>query len=93
MTTDTLIIEGTEKTYDALHQSTVYNLAQHAYEKFNGRDRAGMFNRYTTADKQGKAACFLVYFENNSKATVMTWDEAMSIPTLAAKCKEIWRDK
>lgn len=74
---------------DALYLATAYKLAYHTYNKFDGNCE-GKFNRYLTADKQGNAQRFLVVFESDTKATVMTYEEALSIPILARKCKEVW---
>jgi hypothetical protein len=89
---DTVEIQATEKAQKSFQLPVLYNLAQHAMNKFKG-ERAGLFNRYLTADRHGEAERILVVFETNNKALVMLYSEALAIPTLAAKCKEKWGDE
>jgi hypothetical protein len=86
-----LEVEITSKTLELIYAATAYTLAGAAAKKFSNQ-REGKFNRFLTADKQGNGKCFLVYFESDLKANVMTYDEALAIPVLANKCKEIWND-
>ncbi len=81
----TFTILATEETTKRLHRSLIQSLANTAYEKFQEGERSGKFNRFNLF-----AGHFIVYFENENSATVMTYGEALQMPVLGEKCKEMW---
>lgn len=85
-------LEATAASLAEIHMATAVSLASAAAKKFGEISRAGMFNRYSVVNKKGKSKAFLVYFESDSKAIVMTYQEALELPVLGNKCREAWKD-
>jgi hypothetical protein len=86
-----MIVDATDGALQSISNETAYKLAQIAYNKLKD-DAIGKFNRYLTFDNDGKPISFLVYFESNDHAVVMSYEEALEIPVLGDKCKETWNE-
>lgn len=87
-----LEVQATEKLLQRIYEATARVLAETAYSKFRG-NASGKFNRYTLADRRnGTAHTVLVYFKEENTAVVMTYEEALEIPVLGDKCREIWKE-
>jgi hypothetical protein len=86
-----MIVDATEGALESIDDETAYQLAQLAFNKLKD-NLVGKFNRYLTLDNNGNPKSFLVYFESNDHAVVMSYEEALEIPVLGDKCKETWNE-
>lgn len=86
-----LKVKSTKKVLERIYDVTARTLADSAYLKFKG-NAAGNFNVYTIGNNGNKHSV-LVYFQEEDFAIVMTYEEALNMPVLGDKCREIWTPK